>query len=95
MANRDYTPFQQKAIKRFYDNRPQIDRTRLAELVTNLYLAEGKKREKAWASAEECMRRLEVPESRIKHVMDSGDPVALAKVVEELENGKLSGPKKT
>ena len=46
MANRDYTPHQQKIIKRYYDNREQIDEQRLAELVTNLYLASDKKKKK-------------------------------------------------
>ena len=47
MANRDYTPHQQKIIKRYYDNREQIDEQRLAELVTNLYLASDKKKKEA------------------------------------------------
>ena len=85
MTNRDYTPHQQKAIKRYYDNRPAIDKTSLAELVTNLYLAEPGKAEKLWERAGDLMRRLEVPESRVKHVLGVRDPAVLAKVVEELE----------
>ena len=89
MAQRDYSAFQQKAIKRFYDNRPAIDRTRLAELVTNLYLSDGKKAEKMWESAGETMTRLEVPKDRVARVMNSRDVTQLAKVVEDLEKGRV------
>lgn len=97
MANRDYSPYQQNVIKRYYENRDAIDDQRLSELVTNLYLAEGKKQAKMWESAEQIMTRMELPQSRIDHVMKSKDPAVLARVVEELQNGKLrkgSGKKK-
>lgn len=85
----EYSDHQRKIIKRYYDNREQIDEGRLAELVTNLYLAEGKKRDKLWTSAEETMLRLKVPESRVRHVVDSGDPALLAAVVEDLQAGRI------
>ena len=101
MANREYSSYQQKVIKRYYDNREAIDDQRLSELVTNLYLSTGKKQERMWETAQQIMERMELPASRIQQVMDSRDPAALARVVEELQNGKLkrgSGkakPKKT
>lgn len=97
MANRDFSPHQQKVIKRYYDNRDAIDDQRLAELVTNLYLAEGKKRDKMWETAQKILDRMELPQTRVDHVMKSKDPAVLARVVEELQNGKLkkgSGKKK-
>ena len=39
-----YTPYQQKIIKRYYANQDRISLQRLAELVTDLYLSQGKKR---------------------------------------------------
>ena len=89
MANRDYSPAAQKAIKRYYDNRPAIDRTALSELVTNLYLAEPGKAAKMWDRAEDLMTRLEIPKTRVAHVMGAKDPAVLAKVVEDLEKGRL------
>ena len=86
---RDYSPHQQKVIKRFYENRDAIDDQRLSELVTNLYLSSGKKQEKMWVTAEDIMTRMELPANRIAHVMESKDPAVLARVVEELQNGKL------
>lgn len=89
MASRDYSPHQQKVIKRYYDNRDAIDDQRLAELVTNLYLSDGKKAEKMWGTAQQIMERMELPPTRVEHVIASKDPAVLAKVVEELQNGKL------
>lgn len=95
MADRNYSSYQQKAIKRFYDNRDQLDEQRLSELVANLYLAEGKKRAKLWDTAQELMARLNVPESRIAHVMQSADPTVLAEVVKDIASGVIRpAPKK-
>ena len=94
MAQRDYSPHQQKVIRRYYENRDAIDDQKLSELVTNLYLSTGKKAEKMWETAERVMTRMELPESRITHVMETKDPAVLAVVVEELQNGKLKKGKK-
>ena len=90
----DHSKYQQGVIKRYYDNRDSIDEDKLAETVTNLYLAEGKKRDKLWVKSEELMGRLEVPESRITHVMQSQDPALLAEVVNDLQSGKIPKKKK-
>lgn len=97
MADRDYSKYQQKVIKRFYDNREQIDDQKLSELVTSLYLATDKQKPKLWQRAKDILDRMELPQSRVDHVMESEDAAVLAKVVEELQNGKLkrgSGKKK-
>ncbi len=86
---KEYSKHQQKIIKNYYDNREQIDAQRLSELVTNLYLATGKKREKFWKTAEDVMERLKVPASRIEHVIQSDDPVTLVEVVNDLQAGKI------
>lgn len=92
----EYSDYQKKVIKRFYENRPETDRTRLGELVTSLYLCSpGKKREKLWKSIEECMLRLNVPESRVKHVLSTNDAAQVAEVVQEVERGLFPAPKKT
>ena len=89
MAKREYSKYQQNVIKRYYDNREQIDFQRLSELVTSLYLESGKKVEKMWETAEQLMERLEVPKSRIAHVMAQKDPAVLAAVIEDLQSGKI------
>ncbi len=82
----DFTPYQQKIIKRYYDNQDTIQRQRLAELVTELYLCEGKKRQKLWATAAAAMQKLGVPASRIDHVLQQDNPALVAQVVKELES---------
>ena len=95
MAARDYSRYQQKVIKRFYDNRDLIDDQKLSELVTSLYLASDKQKPKLWQRAKDILDRMELPQTRVDHVMDTEDPAVLAKVVEELQNGKLKrGSKK-
>lgn len=81
----DYTPYQQKIIKRYYNNQDTIQRQRLAELVTELYLSEGKKRQKVWASIATAMQKLEVPQSRIDHLLKQDNPALVAEVVKELD----------
>jgi hypothetical protein len=81
----DYTPHQQKIIKRYYSNQGALQQQRLAELVTELYLAHGKKRQRAWASAASAMQKLGVPQSRIDHILKEGNPALVAEVVKELE----------
>lgn len=89
MAEREYSKYQQDVIRRYYDNKDQIDEQRLSELVTNLYLAPPKKQAKMWETAEELMTRMKLPASRVEHVMKARDVAVLAKVVEELQKGIL------
>jgi hypothetical protein len=80
----DYTPYQQKIIKRYYQNFDAIKYQRLSELATELYLAEGKKRDRLWSQVEQTLRKLEFPEPRIAHVMEKRDPKLLVGILEEL-----------
>jgi hypothetical protein len=81
----DYTPYQQKIIKRYYQNQNTMQHQKLAELVSELYLAEGKKLERTWKSAGEAMKKLGVPQSRIDHLLTMKKPELVAQVVKELE----------
>ena len=81
----DYTPYQQKIIKRYYDNQDTLMTQRLAELVGELYLSQGKKRQRVWTNLKTAMQKLGVPQSRIDHVLKQNDPALLAQVVKELE----------
>ena len=81
----DYSPYQQKVIKRYYANQDTLQLQRLAELVTELYLAAGKKRQRTWQSAAAAMQKLGVPQSRIDHLLAKNDPALVAQVVKELQ----------
>ncbi|NOX56739.1 MAG: hypothetical protein GXP27_20310 [Planctomycetes bacterium] len=86
----EYSDYQKDVIRRYYENRDQIDEQRLSELVTNLYLATSeKKKAQLWQRAEELMRRLNVPESRVEHIVRTADPAILAAVVEDLQKGLI------
>ena len=89
---RDYTAHQQKIIKRYYDNMDAIASQRLAELVGELYLATGKKKEKAWESAAAAMEKLDVPKARIEHLLKQKKPELVAELVKELQSENIQLP---
>ena len=82
--NQKYSKHQQNIIKNYYDNRESISLQRLSELVTELYLAEGKGREKQWKFIIGALQKLEIPVDRIEHLRKQDNPALLAKLVEEL-----------
>jgi hypothetical protein len=84
----DFTPHQQKIVKRYYDNLDTIKLQRLAELVGEMYLSTGKKLQKAWKDAGACMLQLQVPQSRVDHLLRQGKPELIAELVKELERKK-------
>ena len=84
MGMENYTKHQQGIIKRYYENIDKVAWQRLSELVADLYLAEGKKREKLWTSAASFMQKLKVPQQRIDTIVQKKDVEALAKLVKEL-----------
>ncbi len=83
----DYTPYQRKLINRYYKNLDAIQFQRLSELATDLYLAEGKKRDRLWTRVEDSLRKLEFPENRIALLLQKRDPALLVGVLKELESG--------
>jgi len=80
----DYSPYQQKIIKRYYNNYDAIQSQKLAEMVTELYLAEGKKKERLWGRVGEMLTKLEFPAARIAHLLEKKDPALLAGIMQEL-----------
>src|SRR5438477_2312324 len=82
MSREDFSPHQQKIIKRYYNNQDGIQRQRLAELVSELYLSEGKKREGVWKRVISAMQKLGIPQSRIDHLRQQDNPALVAQVVQ-------------
>jgi hypothetical protein len=83
----DHTPYQRKIIDRYYKNFDAIQFQRLSELATELYLAEGKKRERLWTRVAESLRKLEFPEPRIALLLEKRDPALVVGILKELESG--------
>ncbi len=80
----EYSKYQQKVIKNYYDNQETILLQRLGEQVTELYLAEGKSRAKRWKDITKILEKLKVPASRIETLVQKDNPAMLAKLLEEL-----------
>ncbi|MES1213747.1 MAG: hypothetical protein ABUL64_04095 [Singulisphaera sp.] len=78
------TKYQQNIIKRYYDNQDAILTQRLGEQITELYLAEGKARQKQWTKVVGTLEKLKVPKARIDHVRKADNPSLVAKVLEEI-----------
>ena len=80
----ELTKYQQSIVKNYYENLDTALLQRLGEQVTDLYLAEGKKRDKLWTSVSGSLAKLGVPASRIEHVRKSDDARKLAQLLQEL-----------
>ena len=85
MAKR--SAYQERAIKNYYKNRDAIMLQRLGELVTDLYLAEGKSRARLWQRVSGALEKLEIKPHRIEHIVNSDNPELVAKLLEELMSG--------
>lgn len=82
MAKR--SSYQQRAIKNYYENRDAIMVQRLGEMVTDLYLAEGKRRAQLWKRVAGALENLKISPARIEHIVQSDNPALVAGIVEEL-----------
>lgn len=82
MAN--YSKHQQNIIKRYYDNKDAIATQKLQENITELYLAEGKKRATVWKRIVGHLEKLKVPQQQIDHLVASDDAALVAKYLEKL-----------
>jgi hypothetical protein len=80
----EFSKFQQKVIKNYYDNRDTLALQRAQELVTELYLTTGKKREKHWDSLRLHLSKLGVKSDVIDHLRKEDKPELVAGLVKKL-----------
>jgi hypothetical protein len=85
MGMNDFSAHQQKIIKRYYQNIDAISLQKLSETVTELYLAEGKKRERLWKNAAAAMEKMGVLPAPIEGIVKSNRPELLAELVQEMQ----------
>lgn len=78
------TKYQQQAIKNYYNNQETIMLQRLGEMLTDLYLAEGKARQKLWDRAANALEKLRVPKEQIDHIIATDNPAILANAYKQL-----------
>ncbi len=82
MAMENFSKYQQSIIKNYYKNRDDVSLQRAQELLTELYLAEGKKLEKAWESLFTNLERLGIPPDQLEHLKKVRKPELVAKWLE-------------
>ena len=75
---------QQQIIRNYYKNRDALSLQKLQEQVTELYLAEGKRRQQQWKRIAAHLEKLEVPAEHIGHLVEKDDPALVARLVEKL-----------
>ncbi|MDR0327928.1 MAG: hypothetical protein LBI05_06500 [Planctomycetaceae bacterium] len=80
----EHTPYQQQIIKRYYNNRDEIMTQKLSELTTELYLAEGKKRQQVWKRISAALAQLGVEPEKIEQMVNMDNPVKLAEFLKKL-----------
>jgi len=81
------TRHQEKIIRNYYQNIDTIALQKVAEQISELYLSEGKARERAWKRIADHLAKLKVPATRIAHLQKADDPTLVAKLLEELSKG--------
>jgi hypothetical protein len=82
MAKR--TAYQEKIIRNYYKNQDDIMLQKLSELVTDLYLAEGKAKARVWERVAAALKNMKIPEPQIQHLVKSDNPTLIANLVKEL-----------
>ncbi len=76
--------YQDRIIRKYYENRDEIMLQRLGELVTDLYLAEGKTRARVWKRVGEVLAKLKVSADQIQHLLRSDNPALVANLLKKL-----------
>ncbi|MFM2096805.1 MAG: hypothetical protein RIS70_3929 [Planctomycetota bacterium] len=80
----NHTRHQEKIIKRYYDQRSEIAVQRLQELIGDLYLSEGKKRQQHWKNIALHLESLKVPQPTIDHLRQQDNPELVASLLQKL-----------
>lgn len=83
MGMENYSRYQQGVIKAYYDNRDNVSFQRVQELLTDLYLSEGKKQEKVWDSIFSHLEKLSVPADQIEHLRKQKKPELIAQFIQK------------
>lgn len=76
--------YQQRVIKGYYQNREAIALQRAQELVTELYLADGKARDRHWKNLATHLDALGVKKKQIEHLVAQDNPELVANLVKKL-----------
>lgn len=81
-GGQEYSRSQRKIIDRYYQNEDTIVATRLAEIVSDMALADGdaKKLDRLWKRAEQALARTKLNPAEVRTVLERRDMVGLGKL---------------
>jgi hypothetical protein len=80
MSKKELSNYQRGVINNYYANLDAIMLQKLAELVTELYLADSDTQKKRlWRRVHKAMLKLKIPPAVIDHIMQKQDVQILAK----------------
>ncbi|HED52581.1 MAG TPA: hypothetical protein ENJ00_00050 [Phycisphaerales bacterium] len=77
--------YQKGIVNRYYSNLDTITLTKLQELVSDLFLAEGKKAETYWKKAESLLARTDAKASEVRRAVEGRDVTKLAEIVQSAQ----------
>ena len=85
MAMQDYSKTQKKIISRYYDNLDTIMLTKLQELASEIYLADGKKKrlDQLWDRVAKAMDNIAIPPDIQANILQKRSPEILARNIED------------
>ena len=80
-----YTPYQQKVIRRFYENKDLRLIQKMGELVSNLYVETSeKKRESGWKRIKEILIDLKVHQHEVEFLTKDKNLAVISKKLAEM-----------
>lgn len=83
--DRQYTEYQKKVIKGYYNNNETIKIQKLSELVTNMYLETSeKKRQQGWKRIKKTLLDLKVSEYQVGRIIEEKNLELLSKKISNL-----------
>ncbi|PAY21257.1 hypothetical protein CKO51_01370 [Rhodopirellula sp. SM50] len=78
------SPYQERIIKNYYQNRDSIGIQKAQEAVSELYLSQGKKRETVWKRLISHLEKAGLPADQIEHLREKDDPALVAEAIGKL-----------
>ena len=76
--------YQDRIIRRYYQNQDAIMLQKLGDMVTDLYLAEGKAKDRLWKRLAAALKNLKIPNAQIDHIVRSDNPTLAANLLKKL-----------
>ena len=78
------SPYQERIIKNYYQNRDSIGIQKAQEAVSELYLSQGKKRETVWKRLISHLEKAGLPAEQFEHLREKDDPALVAEAIGKL-----------